>query len=73
VARRFRPAYLAGDSTLHHIVEVAADDQPKWEDGHVARALCGADIHFVDAARPLWKAGGEPCRHCTKVFRQIPR
>jgi hypothetical protein len=27
----------------------------------------------VEAARPLWKAGGEPCRHCTKVFRQIPR
>jgi hypothetical protein len=70
LAKRFRPGYTPGESTLHHFIEVGADNRPAWEEGHVARALCGADVSYVEPNRPLWKAAGEPCRHCSKIFRE---
>ena len=73
VPRRFRPGYAPGEAQLHHFVEVDSDHQPAWEEGHLAQALCGADVSYVDPARPLWKASGEPCPHCITFFREIPR
>lgn len=68
--RRFRPGHPPGGPKLHHVVEVDADDKPRWEDGNLARALCGSDVSSVEH-RPLWKASGEPCRHCMKLLRDI--
>ncbi|MGH8933485.1 MAG: hypothetical protein ACRDZO_23340 [Egibacteraceae bacterium] len=69
---RFRPAFAAGQPSLHHFVQVDDLGEPTWEPGHVARALCGAYVDVVEPRRPLWKAGGEPCGHCASTFDGLP-
>ncbi len=70
VIPRLRPASSPHDPSVSHFVEVGPDDQPKWDDQGLATALCGADVTAVEK-RPLWKASGEPCRHCSRRFDEM--
>jgi hypothetical protein len=63
-----RPGYVYGREQVHHFVEVDVDEDHERDDQPL-KALCGAYVDSVDAGRPLWKAGGEPCSHCSKIFR----
>jgi putative acetyltransferase len=67
VTPRLRPGFALGQPDVHHFVVVDDHDEPAWEKGHVAEALCGTTIVSVER-RPLWKASSEPCRHGSKVF-----
>jgi len=68
---RLRPGYAVGAENQHHFVLMNAAGQPEWEAGHIVRALCGSYVDAVDEQRPLWKAGGEPCSHCSRIFREL--
>lgn len=69
VKPRLRPGSSPYDPSVHHFVEVGPDDRPQWDHGR-ATALCGADVTAIDD-RPLWKASGEPCRHCSRRFDEM--
>jgi hypothetical protein len=61
-----RPGYVAGIHDLHHFVIVSSDGTST--EGAPRRALCGAYVDGIDERRPLWKAGGQPCPHCIRIF-----
>lgn len=69
VMPRLRPGSTPYEPSVHHFVEVDPDDQPRWVHSY-ATALCGADVSAIDH-RPLWKASGEPCRHCIRRFKEM--